>query len=73
MFALDVLEAEGGRFRFNGSGGFSKMRITNVECRIMKFNKVFPYFDIRHSLFDILRFKTKCAQVNNIGGSGFSS
>ena len=29
------------------------MRITNVECRIMKFNKVFHYFDIRYSLFDL--------------------
>ncbi len=38
----------------------------------MKFNKVFHYFDIHHSLFDILRFKTKCAQVNNMGGSEFT-
>jgi len=36
-------------------------RILNKECRIMKFNKVFHYFDIHYSLFEILRFKTKCA------------
>jgi hypothetical protein len=27
----------------------------------MKFNKVFHYFDIHYSLFEILRFKTKFA------------
>jgi hypothetical protein len=36
----------------------------------MKFNKVFYYFDIHYSLFEILRFKTKCAQLNSIGPKG---
>jgi hypothetical protein len=32
----------------------NEYRISNKECRIMKFS-----FDIRYSLFDILRFKKR--------------
>jgi len=47
-------------------GGFlvkREYRMSNKEYRIMKFNKVFHYFDIHHSLFDILRFT--CWQAGN--------
>jgi len=38
----------------------NEYRISNKECRIMKFS-----FDIRYSLFDILRFK-KSSQIQRV-------
>ena len=52
-------------------------RILNKECRIMKFNMMFPYFDIsspgksRFSIYSKLYDLKKCL-VNNIGVRGGS-